>query len=104
MTQVTATVQFQSRGILNIPKSIKEMFQITKGTLAKISVKDDAIVIQLVETISRSQFKPRIFSKTEIAHWLKEDTLDKKTLIKLDKKLKRSGGFDNPVIKKWLKR
>lgn len=103
MTQLTTTVQFQSRGILNIPKSIKEMFQITKGTLAKIFVKDDAIVIQPVETISRSQFKPRVFSKTEIVRWFKEDTLDKKTLMKLDKKLKRSEGFNNPVIKKWRK-
>ena len=104
MTQLITTVQFQSRGILNIPKSIKEMFQITKGTLAKIFVKDDVIVIQPVETIFRSQFKPRIFSKTEIARWLTEDTLDKKTLINLDKKLKRSEGFNSPVIKKWLKR
>lgn len=103
MTQLTATVQFQSRGVLNIPKTIRQIFQIDKGTLAKIFVKDDAIVIKPVEVVSRSQFKPRIFSKNEIARWLKEDTLDKKTLAKLDEKLKRSGGFNNPVIKKWLK-
>lgn len=89
MASLTTTVQFQSRGILNTPRSIREMLQVTKGTLAKISVKDDTIIIQPVETISRSQFKPKIFSKTEIARWLKEDTLDKKTLIKLDKKLKK---------------
>jgi len=103
MTQLITTVQFQSRGILNIPKSIKEMFQITKGTLAKIFVKDDVIVIQPVETISRSQFKPRIFSKREIARWIKEDTLDKKTLTSLDKKLKSYGNLNDPVIKKWRK-
>ncbi len=102
MAQLTATVQFQSRGILNIPKSIRALFQITKGTLAKMSVTDDAIVIQPVETISRDQLKPRIFSKADIARWLAEDTLDQRTLTKLDKKLKRSGGVDNPVIKKWL--
>ena len=102
MTPLTATVQFQSRGILNIPKSIREMFQITKGTLAKMSVTDNAIVIQPVETISRDQLKPRIFSKADIARWLVEDTLDKRTVMELDKKLKKSGGFDNPVIKKWL--
>lgn len=103
MTQLTATVQFQSRGILNIPKSIKEMFQITKGTLAKIFVRDDMIVIQPVETVSSSQFKPRIFSKREIARWIKEDTLDKKTLIKFNKKLKSYGNLNDPVIKKWRK-
>ena len=104
MTQVVATVQFQSRGILNIPKTIRQVFQIDKGTLAKIFVEDDAIVIKPVEVVSPSQFKPRIFSKKEIARWLKEDALDKKTLTKLNEKLKNSRGFNNPVIKKWLKR
>jgi bifunctional DNA-binding transcriptional regulator/antitoxin component of YhaV-PrlF toxin-antitoxin module len=104
MTQLAVTVQFQSRGILNIPKTIRQFFQIDKGTLAKIFVKNDAIIIKPVEVISSSQFKPRIFSKKEIARWLKEDTLDKKTLAKLDEKLKSSGGLNNPVIKKWLKR
>lgn len=103
MKQLAATVQFQSRGILNIPKTIREIFQINKGTLAKIFVKDDAIVIKPVEVVSLSQFKPRNFSKKEITRWLKEDALGKKTLIKLDRKLKNSGGFTNPVIKKWLK-
>lgn len=104
MTPLTATVQFQSRGILNIPKSIRELFQITKGTFAKMSVTDDAIVIQPVEAVSRDQFKPRIFSKADIDRWLKEDTLDQGISAALDKKLQRSGGLDNPVIKKWLKR
>jgi len=103
MTQLTATVQFQSRGVLNIPKPIRQIFQIDKGTLARIFVKNDAIIIKPVEVVSSSQFKPRIFSKKEIARWLKEDTLDKKTLAKLEEKLKKSGNPHQSVIKKWFK-
>ena len=102
MDQFTTTIQFQSRGILNLPKTIRETFRIDKGTIAKIFVKGDTIVIRPVETVPQSHFQPKVFSKSEIARWLKEDTLDKKTLMKLDKKLKRSRGFDNQVIKKWL--
>jgi|GEM_PF-3629958 bifunctional DNA-binding transcriptional regulator/antitoxin component of YhaV-PrlF toxin-antitoxin module len=103
MTQLTTIVQFQSRGVLNIPKPIREIFKIDKGTLAKISVEDDAIIIKPVEAVSPFQFKPRIFSKKEIARWLKEDTLDKKTLTKLEEKLKKSKALNQPIIKKWAK-
>ena len=102
MTQLTTTVQFQSRGILNIPKAIRETFQISKGTIAKIFVKGDVIVIRPVETVPHSQFKPQIYSKNEIALWLKQDGLDKKTVVKLDAKLKEQGLLQKPNIEKWL--
>lgn len=104
MEQTITLVQFQSRGVLNIPKAIREMFQIAKGTMAKIFVKDDAIIVKPVEAVVKQQFEPRIFSKTEIRRFLKEDKLDRVTLARLDEKLKKKGGFRDPIIKKWLKR
>lgn len=102
MDQFTTIVQFQSRGVLNIPKVIRETFRIDKGTMAKISVKGDMIVIRPVETVPQSHFKPKVYSKSEIAMWLKQDSLDKKTITKLDAKLKKQGLLQKPNIEKWL--
>lgn len=98
----TAVVQFQNRGVLSIPKNIRDFFNIAQGSLAKIFVKDNVIVVQPVRAVAEEKFQPRIFSKKEINRWIKEDTLDKKTLSLLDAKLKKEGVYDNPIVKKWL--
>jgi AbrB family looped-hinge helix DNA binding protein len=95
-------VQFQSRGVLSIPKAIRDLLNLAQGSLAKVFVKNGAIVIKPVRVAADEDFVPRTYSKKEIERWIKEDTLDAKTNKKLDELFKKQGVYDDPIVKKWL--
>lgn len=66
-------VNILSKGIITIPKKMRELVGIKEGDIAKIKVEGNTIIIEPREQISLDQV--RTFSNEQIEQWIKDDEL-----------------------------
>lgn len=73
-------VNVLSKGIITIPKKMRETVGIKEGDVTKVRVVGRTIVIE-----PRKESAVRTFTDEEIKEWLKEDELPKELIKKIDK-------------------
>lgn len=73
-------VNVLSKGLITIPKKMRDILGIKEGDITKVKIVGRTIVIE-----PKEEYTGRIFSKEEIREWLKEDELPKKLAKKIDK-------------------
>ncbi len=72
-------VNVLSKGLITIPKKMREIVGIKEGDIAKVKIQNKKIIIE-----PRKEVTYRTFTKEEIDQWLKEDELPKDLAKKID--------------------
>ncbi len=72
-------VNVLTKGIITIPKKIREQIGLREGDVAKIKIEGNKVIIE-----PREERKYRTFTKEEIERWAKEDELTPEMLKKID--------------------
>lgn len=67
-----------NKGIITIPKKIRDQIGIKEGDIAKIRVQDNSIIIEPKEE------KYRLFTDKQIKEWEKEDEVTPDLVNKID--------------------
>lgn len=75
-------VNVLSKGLITIPKKMREKVGIKEGDVALVTVKGKKIIIEPHKKINY-----RIFTKEEIDEWMKEDELTPAEAKKIEKKM-----------------
>ena len=75
-------VKILYKGLMTIPKAMREKVGIKEGDVAKVRVEGNKIVLE-----PRQEAEYRIFTDEEIKRWEKEDRLSKAELKKAKKLL-----------------
>ncbi|MBI4009506.1 AbrB/MazE/SpoVT family DNA-binding domain-containing protein [Candidatus Roizmanbacteria bacterium] len=73
-------VNILPKGLITIPKKIRETVGIKEGDVAKVKVRGKKIIIE-----PREEIDYRTFTKEEIEEWLEEDKLPPKLAKKTEK-------------------
>lgn len=73
-------VNILSKGLITIPKKMREIVGIKEGDVVRIKVQNKKIII-----LPREEVKHREFTKKQIKDWLKEDKLPANLAKKIDK-------------------
>lgn len=73
-------VNILAKGIITIPKKMREKVGIKEGDVAKVKVQGKKIIIE-----PRDEVPYRTFTKKQIEEWLKEDELPKELAKKINK-------------------
>lgn len=74
-----AWVNILTKGIITIPKKMREQVGIKEGDVAKVRVENNKIIIE-----PREENEYRTFTDKQIRKWLKEDELSPQLVKKLD--------------------
>lgn len=76
-TQDEAWIKILPKGLITIPKKIREKLGLKEGDIAKVKISENTIVIKPRESVEY-----RLYTKEEMEQWVKDDELP----IKLAKK------------------
>lgn len=72
-------VNVLSKGIITIPKKIREQVGLKEGDVARVKTQGNKVIIE-----PREEKPYRTFTKEEIERWAKEDELTPETLKMID--------------------
>ena len=84
-TLVEDIIKIQSKGLVTIPKKLRDGIGLKENSLARIRREGRKLVLESVRVVS---YKLREYSKREIRQFIKEDSIDKVLSIKATKLLR----------------
>lgn len=83
---MSKVVRPQAKGMVTIPIEFRKKLGINENSLLEAKLTDCGVTFIKIDFRQESE----LFTDTEIKEWMKEDKLDKKTIKKLEKLLKRN--------------
>ncbi len=72
-TQDETWIKILPKGLITIPKKIREKLGLKEGDVAQVKISDNTIVI-----IPRESVEYRLYTKEEMEQWVKDDELPAK--------------------------